>query len=346
MFHRKTKSLFPIRTTAFCTICVITPVRFRKLKTANPPTSYKVSVTYSSGGVVKNGSVNVASGTSVDVAVGGSLTLTFAPNDGYEIGDVKINGTSNNAAKTNKTYTFSGVNSSQTIEVLFAKRHAIPSTFNSGEYSSKSAEIVYNEDEHGKYMGNLVDGSTLEYLINVPKDGAYKVSLKAAVGNNGQYGRAEISIYDGNAAAALGKIAAPVGESWFNFVAAEIVVQFTAGNKTLRLVSSGAVNIENITISIEETPPNPIVKLKTKTVSSFGVSIAGGNINLSLPTNANTANVVLFDVRGRIIFESNVAVSANFASVALPKSILHSQAAILQVKTNSGYNMTKRIVIK
>jgi len=90
----------------------------------------------------------------------------------------------------------------------------------------------------------------------------------------------------------------------------------------------------------------PIAQNKNKTVSSVGVSVINGNINLSLPSSANSANIVLFDVRGRILFERSVAVNANFASVALPKSLLRNQAAILQVKTNSGFNMTKRILIK
>jgi len=67
---------------------------------------------------------------------------------------------------------------------------------------------------------------------------------------------------------------------------------------------------------------------------------------MSLPVSANSANIVLFDVRGRILFERSVAISGNFVSVALPKTLLRNQAAILQVKTNSGFNMTKRILIK
>jgi putative transposon-encoded protein len=96
----------------------------------------------------------------------------------------------------------------------------------------------------------------------------------------------------------------------------------------------------------EEQKPIAIAQNKTKTVSSVGVSLVNGNINLSLPTSASKANIVLFDVRGRILFERSVTINGNFASVALPKSFLHNQAVILQVKTNSGFNMTKRILIK
>jgi hypothetical protein len=82
-----------------------------------------------------------------------------------------------------------------------------------------------------------------------------------------------------------------------------------------------------------------------KSMAALAV-IAGGNLKLSLPASTNKADIVLFDLRGRIIFQRNVAVSANSLSIALPKSISRYQVTILQVKTNTGFNMTKRIMIK
>ncbi|MCL1946194.1 MAG: hypothetical protein FWF51_03450 [Chitinivibrionia bacterium] len=69
------------------------------------------------------------------------------------------------------------------------------------------------------------------------------------------------------------------------------------------------------------------------------------NHDVSLPSGGwvNTLSDIL---RGRILFEQNIAISANVASVAIPKDISRNQAAILQVKTNSGFNLTKRILIK
>ncbi|MDR0303339.1 MAG: carbohydrate-binding protein [Chitinispirillales bacterium] len=320
---------------------------YQEVQELKGSTGYKITVKTYGGGSVKKGDDAVESGSLIDISVGGDLTLTFNPDgeNGYEIGDVKINGVSDNTAKTQKSHTFSDVKASQTIEVFFAKRHSVPVTFNSGEYSSKSPEIAYNNDEHGKYVGNLVDGSFLEYLVNVAKAGNYNISLKSAVGANGQYGRAEISIYDGNSETALGKIEASVGEDWYAFVAKQTLVALSEGNKTLRLVSSGPVNIEDITILTEQGGTS-ITQSGNKNVSSVGVSIINGRLNLSLPSNANNAHIVLFDVRGRILFERNVVVNGNFASVALPKSISRNQVMMLQVKTNSGVNMTKRILIK
>jgi len=84
----------------------------------------------------------------------------------------------------------------------------------------------------------------------------------------------------------------------------------------------------------------------SKTPNNASVSIANGNINLHLPTAASNANIALYDVRGRLLFERNVAVNGNIANVALPQSIVRNQAVILQVKTNSDFNLTKRILVK
>jgi hypothetical protein len=127
-------------------------------------------------------------------------------------------------------------------------------------------------------------------------------------------------------------------------------VSITPANENV--MTTGSIKLLKINgLVVENDPepepgPSPIAQNKTKNVSSVGVSLINGNINLSLPTSANNVNIVLFDVRGRILFERSVAINGNFASVALPKSILRNQVVMLQVKTNSGFNMTKRILIK
>ena len=86
-----------------------------------PTTNYNISVTYNSGGTVKNSGSIIASGSSVSVQSGNSVTLTITANSEYYISDVKVNGTSNSAAKTSGTYTFSNVTENQTINVTFTQ---------------------------------------------------------------------------------------------------------------------------------------------------------------------------------------------------------------------------------
>ena len=87
-----------------------------------------------------------------------------------------------------------------------------------------------------------------------------------------------------------------------------------------------------------------IAQNKAKQHLNFA-AIVNGRINLSLSGGGNCANIALYDVRGRLLFEQNIAMNGNFASVALPKSIVGNQTAILQVKTN-GLNLTKKVLIK
>ena len=131
-----------------------------------------------------------------------------------------------------------------------------------------------------------------------------------------------------------------------------------ANNNNITGISffSETVGIVNLTVtSIKlygaewNSGPTSIAAHKTipsKNLNNVAATIANGQINLSFPTSASSANIALFDLRGRLLFEQNIAVNGNFANVALPKSITANQAAVLQVRTNSGLNMAKRVFVK
>ncbi|MDR0303340.1 MAG: hypothetical protein LBH98_01010 [Chitinispirillales bacterium] len=478
------------------------------------PDKHQITVTHNGYGTVKNGDVTINNGGNTEVNNGANLTLSFTPNSDYEVSDIKVGASSVTVANP---YILSNVTQAQNIDVTFSKRWTVPATFNSTQYSKKSSEIRIEEGEHGKSVGYLKNGSTLEYKISVSKAGKYEIGIETAVGEN--FTR-ELSVY--LAENSLGKISVSGGNDWFNFVERKLVVDLAAGERTFRLLTNGAINIRNISISEEGvTPPLPdddfvdladgswewekamddeglgssivydvaegnisfelklgvsdeeeerwtwseiaaypggdwskvtgititytsdkpilltlqdnlklaesgrgyfvelpagenktapvsmtsfahfesdwatmtnfsldqlyilegvaispaeegdmakgtikslkvnglivedegggdvwIAASKSKKSLAASAAIMNGCLNLSFPANANNAHIVLFDVRGRILFERNIAVNGNFASVALPKSISRYQVTILQVKTNSGVNMTKRILIK
>jgi len=361
--------------------------------------NYNISVTYNSGGTVKNGSSTVNSGSSISVQSGNSLTLTIAANSGYSISDVKINGTSNSAAKTSGTYTFSNVTQSQSINVTFAQNGTTPTPPNppagaapdlaDGSWGDDAWSRVTDEDEEkngstltitkqgnpltatwklGSDPGDEADDDEYPYagiaFFDGDWSGVTQIEIKYSVNQptyialnskNGHEYYFELEI--GN-----GKSATLTKDSFSKF-------SWDGGSHSLKMSEVEGISLNafesygqltNLTVTslivrglvIEDDPeptppgPSPIAQNKNKTVSNVGVSVMSSKINMSLPASANSANIVLFDVRGRILFERSVAVNANFASVALPKSLLRNQAAILQVKTNSGFNMTKRILIK
>jgi len=117
------------------------------------------------------------------------------------------------------------------------------------------------------------------------------------------------------------------------------------------VMTTGAITslvINGLAYEIEIDCPISIMPNRStpRTITGINAVIMNGNLNLSLPANVRTADITLFDVRGRLVFERNVAINGNFASVALPNSIAANQMLVLQIRTNSGINLTKRILVK
>jgi hypothetical protein len=75
--------------------------------------TYTITPTAGAGGTITPGTVQT-------VNHGGNATFTIAPNPGYRILDVKVDGVSNPAAVTAGSYTFSNVTVNHTIEATFA----------------------------------------------------------------------------------------------------------------------------------------------------------------------------------------------------------------------------------
>ncbi|MDR0303337.1 MAG: glycoside hydrolase family 18 protein [Chitinispirillales bacterium] len=353
----------------------------------------KITVTYSqSGGTVKNQGTGatVYSGTPVDVENGKSLTLSFIPNNGYSITDVKINGNSNEQAKNAKTYTFNDVTQDASINVIFNKDGVTPTdapdladgsweweesidnenrgssvTFNVAEGNISFSLNIGTSDEEkdiwswaeiasyveGDWTG--VTGITINYTSNknihlvlqdnigLTEDGrGYYYELVAGTNVN-----KTIPITDFKHIEDDWETLTPLSVSQLSIF--EGVSITPVGEMVMTTGSIKLLKINGLIVEEDDPGPGiPIVRNKAKNVSTAGVSVVNGNINLSLSANANNAHIVLFDLRGRILFERNVAVNGNFASVALPQSISRNQVMMLQVKTNSGVNMTKRILIK
>ncbi|MCL2844157.1 MAG: hypothetical protein FWE23_01705 [Chitinivibrionia bacterium] len=96
-------------------------------------------------------------------------------------------------------------------------------------------------------------------------------------------------------------------------------------------------------IPSSKTPQN--LNNSPRANKTFNATIRNRQLNLSLPTTAQTATISIFDLRGRLLFERAVKVNENSASIAFPRSIAKNQTAILQVKTND-FNLSKRVLIK
>jgi len=83
----------------------------------------------------------------------------------------------------------------------------------------------------------------------------------------------------------------------------------------------------------------------SQTNKAINASIFNRQLDLSFPTNVQNADVALYDTRGRLLFQRDIKVNGNFASLSIPKTIVRNQAAILQVKTNN-INLTKQVLFR
>lgn len=89
-----------------------------------PPTTYTLSITASGDGLAScNGTTIVNTTQSFTLNEGTNVTITFSPDNGYQIKSVKVNSTDVTSSVSNNQYTINNINANTTVEVEF---EAIP----------------------------------------------------------------------------------------------------------------------------------------------------------------------------------------------------------------------------
>ncbi|MCL2844473.1 MAG: glycosyl hydrolase family 18 protein [Chitinivibrionia bacterium] len=111
------------------------------------------------------------------------------------------------------------------------------------------------------------------------------------------------------------------------------------------------LTVNSLMVEGLKTEDNPSIVVpnannRSRTISGINATVMNGNLNLQLPADVRNASVALYDVRGRLLFERNLQIGEATTNIALPNTIARNQAAILQVRTNSGQSLTKRVLIK
>ncbi|NWK13011.1 S-layer homology domain-containing protein, partial [Clostridium cadaveris] len=101
--------------------------------------TYTITATAGAGGTISTGQY-------VYVKAGDSAGFSFTPNKGYQISEVLVNGKSIGAVNT---YTFTNVQSNQTIHVNFKK---------AGEHTNPQTGIELNKEDHTGYMKGYPSG--------------------------------------------------------------------------------------------------------------------------------------------------------------------------------------------
>ena len=167
--------------------------------------SYDITATAGEGGTIT--AEGLADGK-VSVTEGESATFTIAANDGYEVSDVKVDGTS---VGKRTSYTFENVDAAHTIEATFAFTNYTAA--NPFEFPTTKGTTMTLEAEHattlteacgatewrcevnseawasnGKYINSLNKTSTgadsVAYAYNAPVAGTYKVTVTYRSGSD------------------------------------------------------------------------------------------------------------------------------------------------------------------
>lgn len=167
--------------------------------------SYDITATAGEGGTIT--AEGLADGK-VSVTEGESATFTITANDGYEVSDVKVDGTS---VGKRTSYTFENVDAAHTIEATFAFANytaANPFEFPTTKGTTKTLEAEHattiteacgatewrcevNSEawaSNGKYINSLNKTSTgadsVAYAYNAPVAGTYKVTVTYRSGSD------------------------------------------------------------------------------------------------------------------------------------------------------------------
>ena len=143
----------------------------------------------------------------------------------------------------------------------------IPGAFSATQFNSASSGITTSTENGIKYVGNLVNGSKLDYSVNANTSGKYKITLKLAAGDARYNAKNIVVKVDNNTVAT---VAINASASWTTFIdhTAEINISST-GNHTLSLVADGgACNISEIVLEKVNEQNYGIVSNKKTTTTS------------------------------------------------------------------------------
>jgi hypothetical protein len=149
-----------------------------------PPTVYSLTITASGNGTASYGGTTVRSKTTAfEVTEGSSVSVTFAPDNGYRVASVWVNNTHVTANVKNNQYSISNVSGDITMNIAFEEIPA--TTYTLSVTAMGSGSIVYGDDEirNGSNTFTVNEGAYATFVLTA--DIGYRIgSLKV---NNADY---------------------------------------------------------------------------------------------------------------------------------------------------------------
>jgi len=121
---------------------------------ALPPTTYTLSVTASGNGYASYNLITIRNNTSTyTVNEGASATITFTPDNGYRIANVKVNNMDVSSIVVNNQYTINNITANTNVEVVF---EAIP---------TYTLTIITAGYGYVDYSGNVIRSQSKSYSV-------------------------------------------------------------------------------------------------------------------------------------------------------------------------------------
>ncbi len=141
---------------------------------AIPPTTYTLSITASGNGSATYNETTIANNTqSFTLIEGTNATITFNPNNGYQVKSVKENGIDVTSNVSNNQYTVSNISTNTTIEVEFEV--IPPTTYTLSITASGNGSATYNETTivNNTESFTLIEGTNV--TISFSPDNGYQI---------------------------------------------------------------------------------------------------------------------------------------------------------------------------
>ena len=260
---------------------------------AIPPTTYTLTITASGNGSVSYGNESIRNTSkSYTVNEGTRASLSFSPDNGYRVKNVKVN---NSSVDYGSSYTVT-VNSKTTVEVEF---EAIPATtYSLTITSSGSGSVSYgNETIRGGSKSFTVNEGTRASLSFSPDNG-YRVKSVKVNNSSVDAGNSYTVTVNSNTTVAVEFEAIPVDPTPTPTPTTYTLSISASGNgsasyngSTIRGTTSSFTINEGTSATISFSPDNGY---KIKSVSVNGSTVSAGS-SYTVIVNSNTTISVVFE---------------------------------------------------
>ena len=121
------------------------------------------------GSVIYNGVAIRNKTISFTIDDGDSATLTFTPDNGYQLASVKVGSTDVTSSVSNNQYTISNISANTTVTVIFEASQSytydveVDGIYYKLNQADKTAEVTYNKTGGSYYSGSITIPSSIEY---------------------------------------------------------------------------------------------------------------------------------------------------------------------------------------